>query len=1065
MSRSRQKPKKRKVFAGRYAYEKPLGRGAGGAVYLAEDLRAGDGRLVALKVLSAEAFATVQGKMLKREFEILSKLDHPNLVRVYDYGTLPDGGVFLAEEYIDGFSLQDARALLEPEALIDITLQMLQGLSYLHGMSTIHRDIKPANVMLLWLDDADARPMVKLVDFGLSSADPKHDTLRGGTRSYMAPEIIRGEKGELRSDLYSLGVTLYYAMCGVLPFGPRSKEDPPPTDEDFRPPDPHRLNPDVPLSLSRFTMVLLRQVPQLEFEDAGEALQALANDTEVLERMATRQLANNLDIAAPPVLRGYFERGILVRQDAHRDALVEDLLDSDTSGCLELIRGPHGVGKSRLLREVACAIKLAGRIVIPADVEPDSPPFTLVANLLRQMIDVAESRGLNIAQRLRPNLNILQRLAPWIGHAKSTDERAGDFAWLREAFEDLVVMIHPDKVVFLVEDLDRADEDSIAFLERWFDERGVAHRPSIVATAKAGGAADALAIKRAVEVSEVEGLRAEDVLYFFESRLGAEGLPESWVEKVAASSQGNPAYVEELSRHLIDAGILSRESAIQWKLERDELLDFSLPRGMGESLRRRLGALGSVGRETLELMSLIDAPVEWSVLRKLLIAGGESSDEAERNIELLLWRHFIELDLRTKGRFVRLIRPELKDVVVSRMNPDWARSLHRRIGARYKKVWLAGEADASVAAFHLDAGGRHEQAADMWEIAADAHAAAGNYRQAVVAYEASLAHMDEGQRDGLRLANLADALAKSYESTAASEMIEKAWVSAERTALEWLMYRSALSGIEISLAAGRRDEAREWYGKIRDQLPVLAQQPRILTLRARLEASLGELNDARDLAQRALARCEHFGYRDGIVDAEGLLGRLHHRAGSPELAVKHYERAIETGRGLETYSDLGYALIGCASMSRENGNHQEALEMLHEAFEIVSERGRIDLWSEALLELGEVRLALGDIEQAERRAVEALRMAHDMEHEEMRWRAQVVLGDAAIGQGRVEEGLARLKDVAATVASSKDLFPHGIIAYARYGKALTEQGQKEDGSEFLDQAAKWTKQFSLTHPG
>ncbi len=1065
MSRNRKKSAKRKIFAGRYAYEKPLGRGAGGAVYLAEDLQAGDGRLVALKVLTAEAFATVQGKMLKREFEILSKLDHPNLVRVYDYGSLPDGGVFLAEEYIDGFSLQDARALLEPEALIDITLQMLQGLSYLHGMSTIHRDIKPANVMLLWLDDANARPMVKLVDFGLSSADPKRDTLRGGTRSYMAPEIIRGEKGELRSDLYSLGVTLYYAMCGVLPFGPRTKEDPPPTEEDFRPPDPHRLNPEVPLSLSRFTMVLLRQVPQLEFEDAGEALQALANDTEVIERISTRQLANSLDLAAPPVLRGYFERGILVRQDAHRDALVEDLLDSDSSGCLELIRGPKGVGKSRLLREVACAIKLAGRIVVPASVRPERPPFTLVAGLLRQLIDVAESRGLSIAERLRPNLNILERLAPWIGHSKSADERAGDFDWLREAFEDLVVMLHPDKIVFLVEDLHDADEDSIAFLERWFDERSVAHRPSIVATARAGGAADALAVKRAVEVSEVEGLRAEDVLYFFEARLGAEGLPEDWVEKVASASQGNPAYVEELSRHLIDAGILSRASAIQWQIERDELLDFSLPRGMAESFRRRLSALGSVGRETLEVMSLIDGPVEWSALRKLLIAGGETADEAERTIENLIWRHFADLDLRTKGRFLRLIRPELRDVVLSQINPDWARSLHRRIGARYKKVWLAGDSDARRSAIHLALGGRAEQASDMWEVAGDTFARDGNFPEAVAAFGKSLVGIADGQKSALRKAKLADVLSKSYESKAAMQMAKESWDDAERTALEWLMYRAAVTGMTVSLASGRRAESREWYGRIRDQLPVLAQQPEVLTLRARLEASRGEVNDARKLAQRALARSEHFGYDEGIVDSEGLLGRLHHRAGSAVEAVEHYARAIEAGRDLNTPSELGYALIGCAAMNRINGNTDAALSMLHEAFEVVTERGRIDLWSEALIELGEVRLQLLELGRAERRAVEALRMAHDLEHEEMRWRAQVLLGEVAIRQGRAEEGLARLKDVADAVAESEDVFPHGIAAYQRYGRALIDAGRTAEGQGYIDQADKWSRQMSLTHAG
>ncbi|MFB6372976.1 MAG: hypothetical protein ABEN55_07650, partial [Bradymonadaceae bacterium] len=82
------------------------------------------------------------------------------------------------------------------------------------------------------------------------------------------------------SDLFSLGVTLYYALCGVLPFGPRSKDDPPPTEEDISPSPPHRFNPEVPLTLSRFTQVLLRQVTGIEYEDAGEALQALARDTE-----------------------------------------------------------------------------------------------------------------------------------------------------------------------------------------------------------------------------------------------------------------------------------------------------------------------------------------------------------------------------------------------------------------------------------------------------------------------------------------------------------------------------------------------------------------------------------------------------------------------------------------------------------------------------------------------------------------------------------------------------------------------------------------------------------------
>ena len=1062
MSRQpRSSKSKRKVFAGRYAYVKPLGRGAGGAVYLAEDLRADD-RQVALKVLSAEAVATVQGKMLRREFEILSKLDHPNLVRVYDYGSLPDGGVFLAEEYIDGFSLQDARALLEPAALIDATLQLLQGLSYVHGMGMIHRDIKPANVMLLWLDDANtARPMVKLVDFGLSSADPKRDTLRGGTRSYMAPEIIRGEKGEFRSDLYSLGVTLYYAMCGVLPFGPRTKEDPPPTDEDFRPPEPHRLNPEVPLALSRFTMVLLRQVPSIEYADAGEALQGLADDTESLEWIATGHLANSLDIAAPPVLRGYFERGILLRQDAQRDMLVEELQSAIGSGHMHLVRGPVGVGKSRLIREVAASMKLGRRIVVQFVCEGQMQSFQLLLELLRQIVEIADSRGMRMGDRVQPSVHMLERLAPWVGHAKSAEERASDFQWIREAFQDIVVMLHPERLVLFVEDMHLADSDSISMLARWFDDRQGRHRPDMVVSACPGYATDELGLIADVEVVEGEGLRAEDVEYFFRKRLGESRVPDDWIRQVAAASRGNPAYVEELSRHLIDAGILSRRSSISWDVKLQRLLSFPLPKGQQESLRRRLSALGNLGREALEVMALIGHRVEWSTLRKLLVAGGETAADAERTMELLRWRHFVNLELDTSGRYLRLIDPELGTVIVSQINPEWKRSLHRRIGERLRKNWFVGRTPAAEAAMHLELGGNEEDARVLWEVAGDRAFKESEFAAAADSFRHAVDLHSHGPAAVLLRVKLAETMAKIHEIENALEALDEAWRSAERTGLDWLTHRVCLAGVDVLLTLGRPQGARDWLDRLRDFLPVHADEPAVLAHEARFFAMRGQIERAREASARSLTRDQHFGHREGAVRSMALLGRLELWSGRPDHAVSHFTDAVALGEMNESWEPLGAALCGLGEFQRWQGDYATSLETLQKTFEIASAHGNLDLWIEVLLEMGETHLAAGDLDHAGRRVAEAARLADDLGHELWSARAQFMIGQLGFRRGEGGNSLDRMEAAADRIGQSPFAFPFGVTVIERLGHCLTEAGRKTDGDAKLAQARKLASEYGL----
>jgi serine/threonine-protein kinase len=150
-------------------------------------------------------------------------LQHPNVVIVHDYGRTEEGECFLVMEFVEGPTLKDLlrQGPLPRERLLRAFDQIGQGLRHAHGRGLLHRDVKPANILLMRDDEGEDR--VKILDFGLVQLLDEETTEVGagsimGTPQYMSPEQIRGETLDVRSDLYSLGVMLYAALTGTLPF-------------------------------------------------------------------------------------------------------------------------------------------------------------------------------------------------------------------------------------------------------------------------------------------------------------------------------------------------------------------------------------------------------------------------------------------------------------------------------------------------------------------------------------------------------------------------------------------------------------------------------------------------------------------------------------------------------------------------------------------------------------------------------------------------------------------------------------------------------------------------------
>ncbi|MBA3683990.1 MAG: protein kinase [Planctomycetes bacterium] len=261
---------------GNYRILGKLGEGGMGVVYKAH--HATLNRPVAIKVLKAE-FASNQQFVARflREARSAAIIDHPNVVTVYD-ASMQDGLLYIVLRYVQGGDLATLiheQGRLSEDKVLPIIAQCLFGLNAINANGMVHRDIKPANILL----DADATP--RLADLGLARSVEADDGLskpgagQGGTPSYMSPEQARGQAVDIRSDIYSLGVTMYAALCGQPPFSGGSAYDVVASVLHEEPPDLRQRNPAVTADVAAVVMKAIAKKAEDRYQDPMEFFAAI----------------------------------------------------------------------------------------------------------------------------------------------------------------------------------------------------------------------------------------------------------------------------------------------------------------------------------------------------------------------------------------------------------------------------------------------------------------------------------------------------------------------------------------------------------------------------------------------------------------------------------------------------------------------------------------------------------------------------------------------------------------------------------------------------------------------
>jgi CHASE2 domain-containing sensor protein len=262
-----------KPMLGRYQIEKELGKGAMGVVYMGRDPKIN--RVVAIKTMAlsqefeADELVEVKERFF-REAETAGRLNHPNIVQMYDAGEEHDLA-YIAMEFLKGKDLvpyAKAGNLMPVPRVMSIVARVADALSYAHENNVVHRDIKPANIM--YEPDSD---QVKVTDFGIARITDSSKTKTGmvlGTPSYMSPEQLAGKKIDGRSDLFSLGVMLFQMSCGKLPFEGDSMAQLMFRIANEAHPDIRSINPDLPDCVVDIIGKALTKDPDARYQTGAE---------------------------------------------------------------------------------------------------------------------------------------------------------------------------------------------------------------------------------------------------------------------------------------------------------------------------------------------------------------------------------------------------------------------------------------------------------------------------------------------------------------------------------------------------------------------------------------------------------------------------------------------------------------------------------------------------------------------------------------------------------------------------------------------------------------------------
>jgi hypothetical protein len=577
---------------------------------------------VALKLLRATDEESRTLLFLQQEFRAMSRLRHPRLVRVFDYGVMETGAAYFTMELLRGVDLSTLRDL-PLQSIFQILLSIADALGFMHTRGYAHRDVKPSNVRVL---AGPERPQeVKLMDCGLTERFDREGSPVAGTFAYLAPEAWLGAPTGARGDLYALGVIAYEITAGGLPFDTSTSVRLLKTKTE-RPRDLRDVRPEVPAEFARLVRDLLMPEP------ASRPASAM----EVASRLA--ELA---DIEFQTDSTVYLHTPALVGRSRELTQLREDIKHAYTSTPNPtLISGPAGAGKTRLLDEILLEMGLRGAVIARATGRGFSGgPYEVLRDLLAPLLHLPSAE--TVLSRIGGPRTLLP---PPSTTGTERGHRAADPLVAQQSIHQsfaafLDGISKHRRIVLALDDIHLADAASVDALAGLVGS-GTYGNIAIIATERTGEpVSQSLAhwhtSGRRLELDRMTQSQIGELIV---AALGPANPSPNLIADLERASAGNVYFVLEILRSLAARRLIERQRTRV--LLPDSLADVELPASLAQAIERRLASLSPIGLELARVAAVIGRSMSLEFCRGLLDATDDeffdAVDELRRE-ELIQW--------------------------------------------------------------------------------------------------------------------------------------------------------------------------------------------------------------------------------------------------------------------------------------------------------------------------------------------------------------------------------------------------------------------------------------------
>lgn len=920
---------------------------------------------------------------LAQEFQLLAGLRHPNIISVLDYGFDDQHLPFFTMDLLPGpQTIIEAGRNKSLTVQVDLIIQVLQALTYLHRRQVLHNDLKPANVLVVG-------DQLKLLDFGLSltgTTNTGQNRGMSGTWAYMAPEMLRGQTASQASDLFAVGVMMYEMLAGKRPFTTLRDTLNSDLDETLLP-----NNQALRAVIRRF----LATAPGRRFPSAPEAIYALC-----------QALNQTLPLETKSIRDSFLHTARFTGREAELKQLTT-LLTTGKQGqgtCL-LIGGESGVGKSRLLNELYPIALVEGILVIRGrSAREAGVPYALWQTAVRRLALLVELDNFEttVLSTIVPDLHLL------------TEQSAADRLNLdTQALQKQIGITftslfqrQPLPILLLLDDLQWARPESIALL-RQLQEITSSLPLVILGTYRDDEAPDLPQKIGSDNLLKLNRLAPSDIAKLSVSILGQNGYDPSLLSYLQRQTEGNTFFLVEVIRSLAErAGHLDQIAQIDFP---EDLLTG----GVRQLLQQRLQQVTLGDRLLLQQAAVLGRTIDLKQLQAIYPAAdlnhwlNRCAEAAILNVEDEKWQ---------------FAHDKLRDGLLAGLADSDLQALHQQAAQALEQSVVTDPQRAATVAYHWQmakepekerpyafiAGiqalesNAYQQALTHFEraktLAGDTAETAtvlreigrcyyglGNYPQAQIILQQSLVGFESVGYE----ADIARTLYHLSNVTGALGQYKDAWAYGRRS-LNIARQIDDQPGIARALTnlgsveyrLGDNEEALRHHKQSLAVAEALADKwlmTRVLNNLGNVFYQLGDFEEAAVYYHRALELSQDLNNRRGISMVLNNLALIAERQEDFSTARQHHQSSLQLKRAIGDRSGISISLMNLGVIEYATGNHQESAILLTESLEIAREIG--DSWGVAccLSNLADVDTMLGHFEAAAQKFTDALQVSLDID--------------------------------------------------------------------------------------